>query len=112
MFLRPATDCEGANRSGRCNSVMEQRMFNVRQLVVGSLQKNLPDFALNLRCTGVAGALEAMLTGDYARPFMSSDSRATVLAAIESRLSAEGGGDRATGCRRVGNRWQRYLAGR
>lgn len=111
LFLRPKIECVGSGRK-RCNSLAKQRAFNLRRHVIASIQSSLPDFVLRLRCNGTAEHLEAMLTGDYAGPFLNPDTRAAVGAAIESGLRAEGSGDRAAGCLRVEERWQRYLAGR
>ena len=107
-FVTPDIDCD----AGRCNSVVEQRRFNITRGVITTLQTALPDFILRVRCTGTADQLEEMLSGPYARPFLDTRDRASVAAGVEARLLEEGDGDRTAGCMRVERRWRRYQAGR
>ena len=111
LFVAPQVDCLDAQRT-RCNSIEQQRAYNARARVIISMRDTLPDFVLRLRCNGTQEQFHAFLTGDGVHPLRSPGDIEAFRAAVEERVLDEGAGEWTSGCRRVEERWERFLAGR
>ena len=111
LFVAPQVDCLDTQRT-QCNSIEQQRAYNARARVIISMRDTLPDFVLRLRCNGTQEQFHAFLTGDGVHPLRSPGDIEAFRAAVEERVLDEGAGEWTSGCRRVEERWERFLAGR